>query len=180
MNQTLKLILFVAIIVLVAFPILVYLNVNPFASWGHTIIGAFASFNIGKIPLTITGLIGGLGTAIGAVGGLTYLYKKTKSTLQQTQTALASTTQKAESLVSSNTSLATEKTQINDALTKLSAEKQALSDQASQLKTQVTTMQQNYQSVDAQRTALQNQVLDMKSQAAKAQAQLDVLIPKIK
>jgi hypothetical protein len=41
-------------------------------------------------------------------------------------------------------------------------------------------MQQNYQSVDAQRTALQNQVLDMKSQAAKAQAQLDVLIPKIK
>jgi chromosome segregation ATPase len=183
MNTKLTLIIVVVLAVAVAFPILAYMGINtplPFADWGNQIYSSLSTLGIDKVPLTITTLIGGLGTAIGATGGLTYLYKKTKGALAQTQTALTESTQKVTSLTSSVGSLTSVQETTKSALDKIATEKQLALDQATQLKTQIATMQQNYNSIDAQKAALQNQVADMKNQAIKAQAQLDVLIPKIK
>ena len=149
MHQTLQIILIFIVVALIAFPILVYMGINtplPFANWGHSIIAFFSGLNIGAIPITIGGLIGGLGAVTGIAGALGYAYKKLKGSLQQAQTALASTKQQAQSLVSEKASLATENEKLQaeaaSKLNQISAEKQAAIDQANGYKTQAENLQE--------------------------------------
>jgi len=181
----LKLILIGVIVCCIVFPVLAYLGYEPFASYGQKIITFFSGVPIDKLTASMGALIGGTGISAGTAVALGYAYNKVKDTLKQTQSNLLSTqNQAATEKQQLSTQLTQAQTDAQIQLAKTQADAQAKIESAkadaTKLQTQVSTMQQNYNSIDAQKTSLQTQANDLKTQLQKAQAQLEVLTPKVK
>lgn len=144
MNQIVPLIIVVVAAAVIAFPILVLLNINPFAEWGHTIAASLTSFNFAGVPASIWGLVGGLGAASGISAALGYIVKELKkkvtSVTSQFTNLQTSSSNQISQLQKETADVQTASTTKINALTE---ENSLISTQANQIKNELETTKQS-------------------------------------
>lgn len=149
MKDALKLIIVIAVVVLIAFPILAYLGYSPFAEWGNTIYTFFG----GKITTTLStvyGMVGATGVSAAAAIALGYLLKQKNKVIGWAQTTISGKDAAIEDLTGQTSTLTKASTLKDEAFTKLSIEKEAVTTELSGLKGQFSTMQGKLQTYETQ------------------------------
>lgn len=149
MKDALKLIIVIAVVVLIAFPVLAYLGYSPFAEWFQPIY----TYVVAQVKTTmglVIGLTGGIGVSTAAAIALGYLLKQKNKVIGWAQTTIQGKDAAIDDLTT-QTSTLTSATKLKDeAFTKLSVEKEAVTTELSGLKGQFSTMQGKLQTYETQ------------------------------
>jgi hypothetical protein len=164
MNGAIKLIIVVVVVALIAFPILWYLNIDPFAYYGNMAY-AYLHTQITTTFSTVYGLVGTTGVGLAGTAAFGYAYnqiKKQKAALSSWATKEIKGKDETIGTLTGQTEELTSATKLKDeAFTTVSKEKEQLSTQYSEIQNKYASMQQT---VEQQKTELFKQSQTIESQ----------------
>lgn len=175
--KTLIILVSLVFVAFVACLALGYFGVSPFTSIYDFVADKFSTVDFSDPATLVT--TGGAGLASAAAVAVPLLGK-----LNNAKDQITSTVSSAQTQITGLTS------QLNDAKSQIDATKQAYeqkiadltaqANSATDIKTQLSTVQANFKTVELQKASIENELASLKTAYAKAQAQLEVLTPKVK
>lgn len=169
MKDAIKLIIVLAVVALIAFPILAYMGVNsplPFADWGLSIYTVLNN-KLTTTFSTVYGLVGATGVSTAAAIALGYLVKQKSKAINWAKGALSEKETAVKNLTEETTALGSTLKLKDEAFTKLETVNADLSTKYSTAQTQIATMEGQLKTQTDQAQALATKTQALINDAAK-------------
>ena len=168
MKDSIKLLIVIAVVACIAFPILVYFEIEPFAYYGKAAY-AFLVSKATTSMATVTGLVGVTGVSTAAAAALAFAYSQKSKVVSWAKTQLTAKEAAITDLTSQTSKLSEVSKLKDDAFTKIAAEKESISTELTGLKGQYASMQgqlktqeENTQALLTKNSALLNDAISNK------------------